>query len=128
MRNESERRAAARRRAEHRGRDAERRVAGWYAAQGFVVLAQRLRTAAGELDLVVADRTTLVFVEVKARNALRSAIESVAPRQRRRLVAAAAIVLAGQPDWGRAETRFDVVLLVGDDVHAIRDAFRADDP
>ncbi len=92
------------------------------------MLAQRLRTAAGELDLVVADRTTLVFVEVKARNALRSAIESVAPRQRRRLVAAAAIVLAGQPDWGRAETRFDVVLLVGDDVHAICDAFRADDP
>ena len=117
----------ARRRAERRGRVAETLVANWYSVRGFDVLAQRLRTPAGEIDLVVADREVLAFVEVKARNALRAAADALTPRQRRRLVAAAEIVLGQQPGWARPETRFDVALVIGEAVHPIFAAFRADD-
>ncbi len=54
-----------RRAAETLGRSAEDDVALSWQAKGYSVLAQRLRTGAGELDLVLADRDTLVFVEVK---------------------------------------------------------------
>lgn len=116
-----------RRSAERQGRDAEALAGAWYESRGFSILAQRLRTPEGELDLIVADRTALVFVEVKARASLRFAAEAVAPRQRRRLVAAASVVLATRPEWARAETRFDVILVVGEDVLPMHDAFRADD-
>lgn len=70
----------------------------------------------------------MAFVEVKARAALRPAVEAVTPRQRRRLVGAASIVLATHPQWARAGTRFDVMLIVGDGIVLMQDAFRADDP
>jgi putative endonuclease len=35
--------------------------------RGYVILARRYRTRAGELDIVAKDREYLVFVEVKAR-------------------------------------------------------------
>lgn len=114
----------SRRAAERRGRAAEFVVARWYRQRGFAVLAQRLRTAAGELDLVVADAASLVFVEVKARAGLTVAVEAVTPRQQRRIAAAAAIALAENPDWARGGTRFDVMLVVGGAVVAIPDAFR----
>ncbi|OYV65484.1 MAG: YraN family protein [Acidiphilium sp. 21-66-27] len=117
----------ARRRAELRGRGAETLVANWYGARGFEILARRLRTPAGEIDLVVANREVLAFVEVKARAAMRAAADALTPRQRRRLVAAAEIALGQQPGWARPETRFDVILVTGEAVHPIFAAFRADD-
>ena len=118
---------AKRRRAERRGRDAESTVASWYEGKAFVVLARRLRTQGGELDLIVADHALLIFVEVKTRRHLRDAAESVSPRQQRRLADAAEIALAEHPDWRRDGTRFDVVLLVGDALIPIEDAFRPGD-
>ncbi|HYP62521.1 MAG TPA: YraN family protein, partial [Acidocella sp.] len=61
---------ARRRAAESLGRDAEDLVAQGLEAQGYKILARRLRTKAGEIDLVVADAARLIFVEVKARNSL----------------------------------------------------------
>lgn len=115
-----------RRCAELRGRGAESNAASWYEANGFVVLARRLRTGGGELDLIVADSALVIFVEVKTRRHLRDAAESVSRRQQRRLADAAEIALAEHPDWRRDGTRFDVVLLVGDALIPIEDAFRPD--
>ena len=42
-------------------------AAAHYARLGFDVIARRYRTRFGEIDLIVADEHTLVFVEVKAR-------------------------------------------------------------
>ena len=72
--------------AEILGRKAEEAVALKLQAEGFRVLAQRLRTGAGEIDLVVANAETLLFVEVKARNSLAEAAYAVAPRQQARLL------------------------------------------
>ena len=75
-------RTARRRAAEVFGRNAEHDAAAYLVAQGFVVLAQRLRTPAGEIDLVMANRDILLFVEVKARSSLAEA--AYAGRRRRR--------------------------------------------
>lgn len=89
------------------------------------MLARRLRTAAGELDIVAEREGLLAFIEVKARPDLLSAAVALGPRQRARLLAAGEITLADHPGWGRNGVRFDVLLV--DDagrVRRITDAFR----
>jgi putative endonuclease len=113
-----------RRIAETLGRKAEDMVALELQAKGFHVLAQRLRTGAGEIDLVLADAETLVFVEVKARNSLAEAAYAIAPRQQARLLEAASLALALHEDWQRPATRFDVALVCHGTTHLIEDAIR----
>jgi putative endonuclease len=88
------------------------------------VLARRARTEAGEVDLVVADNTTLIFVEVKRRRTMLAATEALQPRQRQRIAGAAAILLARNPEWQRPDTRFDVILATNDGINHLADAFR----
>ncbi len=92
--------------------------------RGFTVLARRLRTGSGEIDLVVADGRTLVFIEVKARRSFAVAALAVGPRQQARLFQAASLALALHPEWERANTRFDVALVCGGRVEMIEDAIR----
>jgi putative endonuclease len=68
---------------------------------------------AGEIDLVMRERDTLVFVEVRARRsgAFGSAAESIDARKRRRLLATAEHYL--QSRRHRGPVRFDVVALTG---------------
>lgn len=107
------------------GFDAEALAAAALEAEGWAVLARRVRTAAGELDLVAADATTLAFVEVKARPSLREAAHAVTPRQQARLLAAAEAWLAENPQHARADTRVDVMLVAADgSVRRIKDAVR----
>src|SRR5271156_4667395 len=87
--------------AETRGRIAEASVAALWQARGFDILAQRLRTKSGEIDLVVADPGTLVFVEVKARKNFNDAAYAVLPRQQTRLLQAADCALALHQEWNR---------------------------
>ena len=49
------------------GRAGEDRAARYFEAQGFTVLARNWRSREGEIDLVVADRSAVVVVEVKTR-------------------------------------------------------------
>ena len=87
----------------------------------------------GELDLVMLDRDTLVFVEVRYRrdDAFGGGAASVDARKRRKLVLAARQFLLSHPAHADAPCRFDVVEAEGDPgaprLHWIRDAFRADD-
>ena len=115
------------RRAQVSGIDAEALACAALARDGWTVLGQRLRTAAGEID-VVAERAGLVaFVEVKQRATLSDAAYALAPRQRRRLIAAAEILLGENPGWGLEGVRFDVLLVDGaGSVRRITDAFRAE--
>lgn len=94
-------------------------------AEGWEVLARRLRTAAGEVDLVAERAGLLALIEVKRRPTLADAAAALGPRQRARLLAAAEIILGEHLEWGRAGVRFDVLLVdrVGQ-VRRIADAFR----
>jgi putative endonuclease len=116
---------ARRRAAETQGRRAELFVAAHWRSQGFEILAQRLRTKAGEIDLIVADPSTLVFVEVKSRGSFALGAHSVLPRQQSRLFQAADSVLADHDEWSRPNIRFDVALVCDGAIEHIRDAIRA---
>ncbi len=94
-------------------------------ADGWEVLDRRVRTEAGEIDLIATRERLLVFVEVKSRPVLSDAAAALGPRQRARLLAAAALILARHPGWGEAGVRFDVMLVDAEGrVRRIADAFR----
>jgi len=121
-------RTARGRAAQRSGVDAEAVAEAALIAEGWQVLVRRLRTAAGELDLVAERAGLLAFIEVKRRSTLAGAAAALGPRQRARLLAAAEIVLGEHPDWGRAGARFDVLLVDGQGrVRRVADAFRAED-
>ncbi|MDQ0511140.1 putative endonuclease [Angulomicrobium amanitiforme] len=101
----------AKRAAFSRGVDAEAVAAALLERQGFVILARRVRTPRGEIDLVARRDGLVVFVEVKARASLARAAESLLPRQRRRIAGAAEVYLAGHPDLAGLDLRLDVVLV-----------------
>ncbi len=115
-----------------RGKWAEDRVAREFTGvHGWRLVARNVRLAGGEIDLILQDGDTLVFVEVKARRGgEREAAEAVSADKRRRLGRAAAAWLArhGVPPGG---CRFDVVTVEGAGEEAIvrhiPDAFPASD-
>ena len=112
-------------RAYQRGINAEAAVCAALAREGWTVLAQRLRTEAGEIDVVAATHDLLAIVEVKARPTLADAAMALGDRQRARLLAAAEIVLAQHPEWARAGMRFDLMVVdAAGTVRRIADAFR----
>ena len=113
------------RRAHALGVAAEAAVSAALERDGWTVRARRRRTEAGELDLIAENDGLLAIIEVKARPTLADAAVALTERQRRRLLAAAEIVLAEHPEWGAKGVRFDLLLV--DAVGAVRriaDAFR----
>lgn len=93
------------------GISAEGRAAAYLVGHGFRILARRFRCAAGEIDIIARRKRLLVFVEVKARDRLVAAVESITPRQQRRIVAAAEAWLGEHSEHGSCDIRFDVVLI-----------------
>lgn len=95
----------------HSGAAAEDQAARHYEGRGGSVLARRLRTPHGELDLVVRQGRTLVFVEVK-RRAGPVPDSPVSDRQWRRLENAALhYMMQAQSETGvQPFCRFDVAL------------------
>lgn len=113
-----------RRQAEQLGRQAEQEVARLFQRRGFAILAVRLKTRGGEIDLVAATADCLVFVEVKARASREAAAYAVSARQQARLWHAAEIALALHPSWARPAMRFDAALVVPGGVEIIQDVIR----
>ncbi len=93
------------------GISAESRAAAWLIGHGYRILARRFRSPMGEIDIIAARRYTLIFVEVKARATLDEAAESITPRQKQRIAAAAEIWLANNPVPAIRDMRFDAILV-----------------
>jgi len=114
----------SRRSAESRGRSSESLAAILLQLKLYRILGRRVRTHAGEIDLVARSPTgILCFIEVKARADDRTAMESVGPRQRARIERAASLYVAGKPDLARKGIRFDIVTVAPFPRH-IPDAWR----
>jgi putative endonuclease len=111
--------------ADRRGRLAEDAARLALEGDGWSILARRLRTSAGEIDMVAEKEGLLAIVEVKARPRLADAAASVSDRQQARLVSATEIVLADNPEWGINGVRFDLLVVDASGVvRRIIDAFR----
>jgi len=78
-----------RQRAERGGRRAEAIAALWLQVKGWRILARRLRTPVGEVDLVARRGRILAFVEVKARANVDQAAYALDEYRLRRVAAAA---------------------------------------
>lgn len=113
------------------GRSTEQRAERMLGRAGLRTLARNWRCKGGELDLVMADGDTLVFVEVRRRSRRdhASAAETIDWRKRRRLVHAARRYL--QTLRREPACRFDVVTVDGpagdETLRWIRAAFDASD-
>ncbi len=68
-------------------------------------------TGAGEIDLIVKNKTTLVFVEVKKRQTLTEAAYAVKPAQQERIRRAAEVFWAHHPEYTDFDIRFDAILV-----------------
>jgi putative endonuclease len=103
---------ATRRIADARGRRAEALAAWWLRLKGYRVLARRVKTPVGEVDLVVRRGRTLAFVEVKARDRLDKAAMALHPAAQQRIARAVRMLLARYARAGDAAVRIDAVLIV----------------
>ena len=119
-----ERMTQTRRAAESRGRSSEILAALLLQLKFYRILGRRVRTHVGEIDLVArSPQGVLCFVEVKARREDRAALESVATRQRARIVRAASLFVAGKENLARKGMRFDIITVAPFPRH-FRDAWR----
>jgi len=100
-----------RRRAERAGRRAETLALWWLRLKGWRLVARDFRTPVGEIDLVVRRGRLLALVEVKRRDSLAAAAESIRPEQQGRIARAAEAFLRRRPDLADCALRFDAVLL-----------------
>ena len=100
-----------RQRAERGGRRAETVAAWWLRLKGWSILARRVRTPRGEVDLVARRGRTVAFVEVKAR-ASEADIALSLDDYRLRRVAAAAEALAQRFVRPGDDMRIDAIFIV----------------
>jgi putative endonuclease len=98
------------------GREAEAFALLHLQRHGLSLIAQNWLCKRGELDLVMLDGDTVVFVEVRYRRhaGWGGALESVDFRKREKLVRAAQFFLQKTSRWADSPCRFDVVAINGD--------------
>jgi putative endonuclease len=111
---------------QQRGREAEQAACRYLENRGLRLIARNYRCRCGEIDLIMDDGDSLVFVEVRYRRHGRygSAAETVDARKRARLTRCAQQYLQRHPAAQRRPARFDVISLDGGQgLHWIPDAF-----
>lgn len=96
--------------AERQGRSGEARAALWLRAKGWRVLDQRVKTPAGEIDLVAKRGKLVAFIEVKWRKE-RKDLDHAIDEHRLARVAAAAEAVGHRYATEGEDMRVDVILL-----------------
>ncbi len=93
--------------------------------KGMVCLERRYRTKSAEIDLIMKDRDTIVFVEVKTRRTASpgSGLLSVTPSKQKRIARGAVLYLMSNHKLN-ALVRFDIVEINRDSVLHIPNAFQ----
>ena len=102
----------SRRERERRGRRSESVAAALLRLKGYQLLDRRVRSPAGEPDIVARRGRALVLVEVKAHETRAAAPAAILPRQRNRILRAAAQYLSGREDLAGLDQRFDAFFVV----------------
>ena len=95
---------------DQRGREAEAQAAMWLTQQGWRIVAERVKTKAGEIDLIAKRPGLVAFLEVKWRARADSLGDAIDERRLTR-VAKAAEVVAHEYATNGEDIRIDVILL-----------------
>jgi putative endonuclease len=107
------------------GQAAEDQAHAWLSTQGLMPVERNFRCKGGEIDLVMRDGDTLVFVEVRKRADARhgGAAASITSAKQARLIVAAQIFL--QRYRMPPACRFDVIAFDGERMTWLRNAIEA---
>ena len=105
---------------QERGRQAEDDALAYLLLQGLVLLQRNYLCRGGELDLIMRDGASVVFVEVRLRSgsAYGGALASITPAKQRRMVLAAQTWLQGQK--ALPPCRFDALAIDGGHISWLR--------
>jgi putative endonuclease len=111
-------------RKQEQGRQWEEVALAYLERHGLVLVEANFRCKPGEIDLILRDGATLVFVEVRQRaaGAPVSAAASIGPTKIRRIIRAAQVYL--QQLDRLPPCRIDVVAIDGNHVEWLRDAIQ----
>jgi putative endonuclease len=112
------------------GRRAEQAALEMLETRGLVLIARNYGCKLGEIDLIMRDGDTVVFVEVRYRKSIYfgSPAESIGFKKRQKIVATAKYWLQTRGRSNRQPCRFDVVTVTKDTnnkPHWISNAFTA---
>ncbi len=107
------------------GAAAEDRAAAYLQRQGMKLLARNYRCRQGEIDLILREGATLVFVEVRSRanSSFGGAAASITQAKQAKLIRAAQHYLSQQTSL--PPCRFDAILIEGDELQWLKHAFEA---
>jgi putative endonuclease len=107
------------------GEQKERLAIEYLQTHGLQFVAKNYHCPFGEIDLIMADKDEIVFVEVRSRknNAYGSAIESVDHFKQRKLLKSATYYLQKKELLDNINCRFDVIGFSNNRLHWIKDAF-----
>lgn len=95
-------------------------------AEGLTLLAKNSQYRLGEIDLIMQDKTCLVFVEVRYRKQANfgDAAATVTPKKQLKLIKAAQLWMMSQNlNLEETECRFDVFAITGKEFQWIINAF-----
>jgi len=99
-----------RRDADQRGREGEAEAAMFLAQAGWRIVAERVKTKAGEIDLIARKPGLIAFVEVKWRARAAQLGDAIDERRLARVAAAVEMVWQDYATQGE-DIRIDVILL-----------------
>lgn len=83
----------------------------WLRLKFYRILARRYRIREGEIDVIARRGSTIVFVEVKARGEMESAMTAITPEKQRRFSRAASRWLASNQWAASCTLRADAVFI-----------------
>lgn len=103
------------------GQDWEQAALAYLKRHQLTPVEQNFRCKAGEIDLIMRDGASLVFVEVRQRSGAQQggAAASITPAKIRRLTRAAQVYLLRFPVT--PPCRFDVIAIDGEQIQWLRD-------
>ncbi len=96
--------------AERKGREGEAQAAQWLGTKGWHILAERVKTPLGEIDLIARKGNLVAFTEVKWRKRVGDLATAIDERRLAR-VAAAVECVAHEYAEPTDDLRIDVILL-----------------
>lgn len=97
----------------------EQLACNYLQSKGYELVCKNFRIKNGEIDLIMRHHNLLAFIEVKTRrfHSIDAALQSVNYTKRKRISKTAIEYINRNPDFGKLQTRFDIILLFYNSKH-----------
>ncbi len=103
----------------------ENRAVHYLKKQGFFVIAQNVYTKKGEIDIIAKEQEYLCFIEVKYRSSgdCGTPGDAVTKKKQKKIYEAAKLYLYYHHTPFDTPCRFDVIEILGEQIHLLRNAY-----